>query len=1765
MDLYDVPKEFVRAEFGCYTDDEIRKLSVLEITNQKTFDELGHATPFGLYDRRLGSYEKGDTCGTCSLPDLRCPGHMGHIELPIPVYHPLWLRQLELIVRGSCFSCKKLLEDSAPSEKIVCMVRLIDADLFERIDDLKAIYCKMDSISATKIIAEMREFVDKLITETEGEVKKSAKANRFINQLRAELLQEYMSTAFKSKKGHCSHCLVPVRKLRQEHQVKMFFDEGASRREMEKAKKALVMRERAALKAQKALKRRKHKKVRDSEDEGFDDETVEDDIDEEMDLGDAPDQHEIDAKELEVKMAAAGARAMLTPALLREHMRKLWDNNRHNLKVVCGMLEVPLEQKEKEAEERPTDIFFLSALPVPPSKFRPVAKRAGQAYENPTNLVYCRIMQASDEIRRSVQILKEMKLDPDEVLDGEKRHEAYDTLHKNMLEMQMGVNNILDKDMSKIDTSNKPAGVRQLIEKKQGLFRKHMMGKRVDFAARSVISPDPFIGVDEVGIPEVFAKRLTFPEPVNAHNVERLKRAVLNGPNVHPGATHVKAENGTMTMLSATNYSQREVLANTLLTADSSSRSNLPKTVCRHLRNGDMLLMNRQPTLHRPSIQAHKAHVLPKEKTIRLHYANCNAYNADFDGDEMNAHFPQSYVGQSEAREIVATKNQYLVPKSGAPLAGLIQDHVIGGVTLCMRGRLFNRSEYQQLVFSGLVNQGTRIKLLPPCIVKPVQLWSGKQVISTVVRNLMPVEKEVFYINLQGTSKITGKSWVNGPIQIPPVAMMGEETVVFRQGHLVQGVLDKNHYGASQNGLVHACYELYGGTISTQLLTSLARLFTTFLKNRGFTLGVQDIMCIPQADKKRSEIMRSAYDMGDKAVAGALGLDETEGLDDGYMAAHFDTDDVKMKEIDLSMKQVSDSIQNDITKATMPQGLLKKFPDNNLQLMVVAGAKGSTVNCMQISGLLGQIELEGRRPPITKSGRSLPSFRPYDTTPRAGGFVDGRFLSGIRPQEYFFHCMAGREGLVDTAVKTSRSGYLQRCLIKHLEGVMVEYDSTVRDSDGSIVQFTYGEDGLSVLNTNLLNRKRFPFLIANYKTAAGSHEMTRLREILDKKKAKRWDKKISKFKEMWSEFAPNDRRSAFLKYTQDQPDCMKSATESLNLELCRSQTAKAVEQSYRDLSEEERSELDIYSSKYPDPTISVYAPSRHLHSLPEQLREDLDDYKLSNTDQLLVQEEGEYGKITADQLEELVSLYGCRSRVEPGDGVGILAAQSIGEPSTQMTLNTFHFAGRGEMNVTLGIPRLRELLMVASKTQKTPFMDIPFLKTKHAIRRAKNLQLKLTTVRLSELLETADISTRLITKGPASEWGKEHVITLQFLSPDQYAGRCLLTPKLVLRHVEGTFVAAIATAYAKAMQLNQDLKLLNALTVEKDNLHQGASDGEEEDELLPAAENDELEAAIKEAGVDHDAVAGKDLERMDEEREYDGEEDEIAELLGDEISSDEPDGESAFSTDAEENSDVEDYTMDQPDSLSAKKRLKRFREAAEKQQEVDPKRIAAVVRVPGVVGYSYDVGEERWCQITFKYPLSNTEVDMTPVIESVARATLVCDPEKVVRGVSKAILTEPKCKDDPPRLKTDGVNIQRMLQYDSILDISKLYTNDIHAMAENYGIEAACRVLIKEIRDVFAAYGITVNYRHLSLIADYLTFDGKYKAFNRSGLLSHASSLQKMTYEASTMFLKQTMLAGAVDDLDSPSARIVVGRTVKVGTGSFECVTVSKGDRLVEE
>lgn len=720
------------------------------------------------------------------------------------------------------------------------------------------------------------------------------------------------------------------------------------------------------------------------------------------------------------------------------------------------------------------DMFFIKNILVPPNKFRPETRTGeNEIVESAQNSPYKQILTQCENINQAGRQLNGID-------NGAANGQSdFNQFQKLCVRLQDAVNALIDSSKDPLQGSFgrvPEEGIKQKLEKKDGLFRMNMMGKRVNFAARSVISPDPNIETNEIGVPPVFAKKLTYPEPVNNHNFYELKEAVLNGVDKWPGAAAIENENGQVINLRSKNFEERQALANQLLAPSNTNVTGARnKKVHRHLNNGDIVLMNRQPTLHKPSMMAHRARVLPGEKTLRLHYANCNSYNADFDGDEMNMHFPQNEVARAEALQIADTDHQYLVATSGKPLRGLIQDHISMGVWLTNRDTFFDREEYYQLLCGCLRPENNhttsgRIETVIPAVIKPKFMWTGKQIVSSVLKNLTPETHPG--LSLHGKSQVTADRWGDGS---------EEDNVVFRDGELLCGILDKAHLGPSVGGFVHAVYEAYGHTIAGILLSVLGRLLTKMLHMRAFSCGMEDLVLTQAGNTRRKEKLEAVDTIGLQVAAKYVMLDPIPDSADEELRSRLQQvsrDEDKQKGLDLVYNSRTSILSSEITSSCLLSGLRKKFPQNQMQAMTTSGAKGSLVNANFISCNLGQQVLEGRRVPVMISGKTLPSFKPFETNVRAGGYIADRFLTGVKPQEYFFHAMAGREGLIDTAVKTARSGYLQRCLIKGMEGVKVEYDSSVRDSDGTMVQFLYGEDGLDITKQKYL--RDFRFLAENH-------------------------------------------------------------------------------------------------------------------------------------------------------------------------------------------------------------------------------------------------------------------------------------------------------------------------------------------------------------------------------------------------------------------------------------------------------------------------------------------------------------------------------------------------------------------------------------------------------------------------------------------------------------------------------------------------------------
>lgn len=1329
------------------------------------------------------------------------------------------------------------------------------------------------------------------------------------------------------------------------------------------------------------------------------------------------------------------------------------------------------------------DSFFLQTILVPPNKYRPEARQGdGDIAEAQQNSLYKMILSACMRVAQIHRdIANAAKADGEPIT----RQRTITELHEACVQLQDCVNSMVDRDRNPIRGAagkRNEEGIKQKLEKKEGLFRKNMMGKRVNFAARSVISPDPNIETSEIGVPPVFAMKLTYPEPVTSHNFRELQQAVINGPDKWPGAATIENENGQIVNLKKKTVEERVALANQLLAPTSHNQSgSRSKKVHRHLGNGDVVLMNRQPTLHKPSIMGHRVRVLPTERTIRMHYANGNTYNADFDGDEMNMHFPQNELARAEAMQIADTDHQYLSGTAGKPLRGLIQDHLSVSVALCNRDTFFDKGAYMQLVYNALRPEhghitSERLSLVPPAIFKPARRWTGKQVITTILKNIKPIGYGDLW--LTGKSQIPAKRWGSNS---------EEGFVLIQDGEFIHGILDKGHLGPSAGGFIHGVHETWGPEAAGKLLSCVGRLLTRFLNMRAFTCGMDDLRLTPEGERSRKEKLAEASRIGLETAAKFVSLEKQPDMYnrhpmllerlEGVMR-----DDNEQKNLDALLNAACATVSSAVTDTCLPSGLEKPFPKNHMQSMTSSGAKGSAVNANLISCNLGQQVLEGRRVPVMVSGKTLPCFRPFETNVRAGGYVVNRFLTGIRPQEYYFHHMAGREGLIDTAVKTSRSGYLQRCLIKGMEGLEVNYDSSVRDSDGSMVQFLYGEDGIDITKQKYLND--FGFVLRNK-----ASEVARLG--IDETG---WDQDI---------FSSREYAQKYMK--------------------------KAVKEA---------------KSKNPhgrDPIVTELNPNRHAFATSERFYERVTDYIKNNKDGL-IKEKGDKtkpaGLTSRKYAEYLFHTKYLHSLVEPGEAVGIVAGQSVGEPSTQMTLNTFHLAGHSAKNVTLGIPRLREILMTASDHISTPSMTLVVheeLSEETATKFAKAISV----LPLSHVTNQVTVKER-VGKGAGHRLAKIFDVQLEFFKSRDYIETYNIKVADVLRTVELKFLSYLQR------QLNKEIKARAARDNSGARPEVGVSAGATEMAAPDAERAPRDEDDSEDDEGDDDATNAKNRTNRSEAISYgpnDDDDDEIQKQLEREASVDEAD---AFFEDEGFGGSPAPESGDE-DEPATKAALNRSREARIKE------------KINSVSRFECDETNGEWCHFSMEYDASIPKVLMLSIVEDAARRSLI----QQIPGVDECTYVPDEKIKNPETgeveaiavIHTKGCNLKAMHQYSDFINPNRIQTNDIAAILRIYGVEAARNNIIQELGAVFGGHGISVDNRHLNLIGDYMTRNGDWTPFNRMGLKGNVSPFTKMSFETTLAFLKDAVLDRDWDDLSTPSGRIVLGRVGKVGTGAFDVLT----------
>ena len=579
--------------------------------------------------------------------------------------------------------------------------------------------------------------------------------------------------------------------------------------------------------------------------------------------------------------------------------------------------------------------------------------------------------------------------------------------------LQYHVTTFMDNEISGTPPARHRSGrplktLSQRLKGKEGRFRGSLSGKRVNFSARTVISPDPTLSLNEVGVPERVATEMTQTMNVNQRNLEEARRYVRNGPEAHPGANYVTRGDGRRLKVTEKNC---EELAEKIEPG---------WEVSRHLVDGDIVIFNRQPSLHRMSIMAHEVVVMPY-KTFRLNTVVCPPYNADFDGDEMNMHALQNEEARAEARALMRVQEQMLSPRFGENIIGAIQDHITGLYLLTNQNPRFNDTQALDLL------RTTRTDELP----EPDGFegdrdgdgggdayWTGR----TLFSELLPDE-----LNLEFSSS-------------------AGDRVRIEDGALLEGTIDEDAAGAFGGEVVDTIAKQYSRTRARIFVNEVSSLAVRTIMHFGFSIGIDDESIPEQAQAQIDEAIENANERVEELIE-AYERGELESLPGRTI------DETLEMKIMQTLGQARDSA-GDIAE--------QHFADDNpAVVMAESGARGSMLNLTQMAGAVGQQAVRGERINRGYENRTLSHFAEGDLSAEARGFVEHSYREGLNPKEFFFHAMGGREGLVDTAVRTSKSGYLQRRLINALSELEAQYDGTVRDTSDTVVQFEFGEDGTS--------------------------------------------------------------------------------------------------------------------------------------------------------------------------------------------------------------------------------------------------------------------------------------------------------------------------------------------------------------------------------------------------------------------------------------------------------------------------------------------------------------------------------------------------------------------------------------------------------------------------------------------------------------------------------------------------------------------------------
>jgi len=1125
------------------------------------------------------------------------------------------------------------------------------------------------------------------------------------------------------------------------------------------------------------------------------------------------------------------------------------------------------------------------------------------------------------------------------------------------------------------------------LKGKEGRIRGNLMGKRVNFSARTVITPDPTLDINQLGVPVKIAKNLTFPEIVTPYNINYLTELVHNGRDKYPGANFIFSKNNK--------FGSSIFPKDLRWTKGKNIELQYGDIVERHLQTGDFVLLNRQPTLHKLSMMGHSIKVIddPRLSTFRLNVAVTVPYNADFDGDEMNIFVPQSIQTMIELEKIADVQRQIITPSTSVPIIGIVQDGLLGAYNLSNDLKIDKKSAMNILSYTNIKN----IELTK-------DFYTGNELFSYLIPDKINTVKR------DDNNKIS---------------------IHIKDGILEKGILGKRLLGSMKKGsIVHLIWDEYGMIKTKEFLDNIQRFINNYNLYNGFSVGIGDISIDEKIDEDNKKLFN------EKKLETDFNITNIENNPDMLDEEIFESS--VFSELNAILGTISKSVTKNLEKK------------NSFKIMskdIGSGSKGSNINYAQMAGCVGQQGVEGSRIKKKLNKRTLVYFPRDNDSAVARGFIEDGYLEGLNPISFIFHNMSSREGLIDTAIKTAESGYIQRKLIKSMEDCVVMYDGTVRNARNTILQFVYGDNGINTINqsehvlklmkmnnndiknTFLFNDKE----LKKMKSYGKNDNNNYYKFILDLRDSIRKihkecyiDNKTINDKYMLPinlyRIIDNKKNKTKKSNINDPKYILNKINSIIDYEntklLCLNKNEINNKESYKYKDElESKTMLHIFLHEFLSPKKIIF------------------DYNLNKND-------------FDELINEIIIEYN-NSVVDPGETVGIIAAQTLGEPVTQMTLNTFHHAGIASMGTSnLGVGRTREILSL-SKKQKEPIMKI-YLKEKYKEddKEGKN---KTIANKISSILKyttIGDLTDELSINYDPSPLDKDG-----FMDKD---------------NVYNIFYSQNSSNKACQENINNTPWLIRIVLNKESMLELGVN-------LLD----------VKSKFCSNWINRNKKLASVKKEQRV---------LL---------------------------------------EKITKCAILSNSDNDIEP---IIHIRID-MINFDYESIISFQEIIIYNFKLKGIS-NITNIRGISSERCLVIDKKNGdINNINENIIY------------TDGINLKD-IRYIKGIDLNNTICNDIVKIYHTFGIEAARMAISIELQTVYKAAGNNVNFPHISILIDIMTYSGIVISIDRHGINKlETDPLSRASFEKTVDQLLTAAVFNENDTMNSVSSRIMAGMTIKGGTG----------------